>query len=871
MSALIRLICLFTVSICLLTACGSEQDNAADAERAAQRLQRAELYQQQGQYRAALIEAKNALQAPAVAPRAHLLIAEIYNALGQGKLAKKELESVTDNSQRIVQAHVDALMLQRKYRSAEQYLSENRSLFNADQARYQLMLGKALLRLGETEAAAKALAVAAADNNTRVEAQVAQAELSVAMKKPQQARQQLDQLLAETPEAIDALILKAALAYQERDLDTAEDVLSTALSQLPKTDIITPQRTAVLNNLILILTQQGRSAEALVYSKLIAEENPQGQQLREQFNQALALYRDNNQIEAEKLLLSLYEQTRSDSVGVLLGMIYYDRGELSKAQQYLGQHVDPEVTSKQAVKALAATQLSLNQAGEIASLLDRDDIDAKKDPDLAALLGSAQINAGNSSAGVTQLTQVLQFHPQKNLARVMLARYYADNRDYQRAIALLQEGIQISDDRYLLQTELARVHLRAGQLPEAEEIAAAMVSDRPEQLTGYILLGQSQWSARNLPAALESFRKADQLSPDDPTVLYGMGSVYLAQQKPAAAKPLFARLMELTPDSDQAFKGYLGSLEMSGVSDSDKLQQQLFEQNNSATARAVMAEYYLRRQQLSQALPLVRELQQLPQRNNYVQAVCSQAALIEASEQFRQQAYNQARETILSALNHDPDHLRLNALLISLELQEQRPEEARKLLALLENKVPANVLTTELRGDIATAEQRYADAAKAYRQVWQSRPNDSAANKLYNSLLKTVQAEQAEQFLQQWRQTLPQSAQAITLAAVRAQQAEQPQQAIALYQQVLTLSPDNVIALNNLAWLYHQQQDPRALATAEKAYQLADEIASVVDTYGWLLVQNGQRDKGISMLEQALALAPENPEIAAHLAEARQQ
>ena len=61
----------------------------------------------------------------------------------------------------------------------------------------------------------------------------------------------------------------------------------------------------------------------------------------------------------------------------------------------------------------------------------------------------------------------------------------------------------------------------------------------------------------------------------------------------------------------------------------------------------------------------------------------------------------------------------------------------------------------------------------------------------------------------------------------------------------------------------------RAAATAAKAYALAPDNAAIADTYGWILVQTGERQRGIRLLEQAASAAPDNADIRAHLESAR--
>ena len=81
--------------------------------------------------------------------------------------------------------------------------------------------------------------------------------------------------------------------------------------------------------------------------------------------------------------------------------------------------------------------------------------------------------------------------------------------------------------------------------------------------------------------------------------------------------------------------------------------------------------------------------------------------------------------------------------------------------------------------------------------------------------------------------------------------------AIEQYQIILKQAPTYMPALNNLATAYQQEKNPLALEYAEKAYQLAPGSAAVMDTLGWILVEQGNTTRGLPLLEKAVSLAPE--------------
>jgi FimV-like protein len=93
-------------------------------------------------------------------------------------------------------------------------------------------------------------------------------------------------------------------------------------------------------------------------------------------------------------------------------------------------------------------------------------------------------------------------------------------------------------------------------------------------------------------------------------------------------------------------------------------------------------------------------------------------------------------------------------------------------------------------------------------------------------------------------------------------------EAEAEYQKVLRLAPGNAMALNNLAYLYAEENKglPQALAYATRAFMLAPQNDFVRDTLGYVLLRNGKAEQGMRMLRKASESSPKNATIMYHLA-----
>ena len=92
--------------------------------------------------------------------------------------------------------------------------------------------------------------------------------------------------------------------------------------------------------------------------------------------------------------------------------------------------------------------------------------------------------------------------------------------------------------------------------------------------------------------------------------------------------------------------------------------------------------------------------------------------------------------------------------------------------------------------------------------------------------------------------------------------------AVRIYKDVVVDVPNNLRALNNLAWAAGRAGDPMALDYAERASRLAPEDPKVLDTLGWILVERGDLARGTDILRRASTAAPDAPDLRLNLAKA---
>ena len=120
--------------------------------------------------------------------------------------------------------------------------------------------------------------------------------------------------------------------------------------------------------------------------------------------------------------------------------------------------------------------------------------------------------------------------------------------------------------------------------------------------------------------------------------------------------------------------------------------------------------------------------------------------------------------------------------------------------------------------------------------------------------------------LEQWTANAPDDLGSQALLAMLLHGEGMPEGALPIYERLYSAGEANMLVLNNLAWLLHERADPRSLEIAFKAYELNPNRPEIADTYGWILFNSGERDRGLSILQQALLAYPTQTEIAYHTA-----
>jgi putative PEP-CTERM system TPR-repeat lipoprotein len=469
--------------------------------------------------------------------------------------------------------------------------------------------------------------------------------------------------------------------------------------------------------------------------------------------------------------------------------------------------------------------------------------------------------------------------------------------DTSAAISELKSAVEL--DPSLVQADLLLVlsYIRRGEYEKAVAAAQDLERRRPEDPVAYNLTGLAFKAKGESAKARERFRKALDLDPGFSVAGLNLARMARADNDPDAAEKDYRGVLEHDPANLTALVGMLTLAGSRGDQEAfEKWLERAVDRRPGAVQIGVIhARYLMAQGEMDKALAVATELSQAHPSNPAVLEVLGRAqlgagraaiaaqtlsALVERRPDSAEAHYllgaseaaagntAAAREQLETAVALDPDHMAARVALAELALKADEGEQALLIGERLREDVPDQAVGYEVSGAALLRLDRPDDALAMYEKAQALRPTANTALILATLYGRLDRPAEARGVLETWLAEHPEDVNVLRQLAMLHLREGHSEEAIGRYEQVARLSPDDSLALNNLAWLYFETGDDRALATAEKAYQLDPNKPEVLDTYGWILLQKGQLSPALNILQQAMLNAPHNPEIAFHTASA---
>ncbi|AMN47466.1 hypothetical protein ACG33_10200 [Steroidobacter denitrificans] len=879
------------------------------------RLERAEQRIAQHDYAAAEIELRNALQSQADHAQARLLLARVLLRRGELIDARRELE-------RAIQAGApvaETVELTAKLRLASGQPRELLAQMDADELPLPAPLdliyrGRALLDIQQPEQAQKTFEQALQTHPASVEAatglamaRAAQGELAAALAQLERLVEKLDE---SQPRWAETRLIMAGLYVRRGDFEQAERVLETARPHAA-TQLDALQRASLLVSLTETRMARGNLEAARAAQRELQSVFPQApvtRMLAARLAMAAQDY-DAAVAELQRLVAAAPELAQAR---FLLGAALLAQGTLNQAELQLAQALQRTPENIEARKLLAQVRLRLRRpeaamqvllaapgslvaggggtAGRpLENFTALDEAGGGRDPQLDALLGIAQLQQGQTRAGIARLEQAVASRPRDRELKLELAAAYLRNGENRKALTLL-EGVPQSP----LDMPLERLRVTAIGMVQGTQVAQRRIEDllagHPGDAALLNFAAEFHGHQRQFDQARALLAAAAQIAPEDTATFINRARIEVAAGQPKAAAQWLEDLLGRHPDN-MPVRLVLADLAVRNGETAraiELLEQARRLRVDAFAPRLRLARLYAQVHDPAKTDTVLKELAEAAREHAEIADAVGQILLEagrhgEALARFRQatdlaarmESSNEdrarywldvaraqlamgdaaaAREALNAALVLQPQWPPTVGMLAAIDLRQERPEVALSRASALRQALPRDPAAITLEGDVLMALGRHAQASAAYDAASARQLSAALALKSYRARQQGGLREPTEP-LRTWLQYQPGDNTVRTVLAQAYLDMGLTERAIGEYEIVIRERPDDALALNNLAWLYQTQGDIRAEETARRAHVLAPQVAAVADTYGWILVRNQKPAAGLKVLESALQVA----------------
>lgn len=582
----------------------------------------------------------------------------------------------------------------------------------------------------------------------------------------------------------------------------------------------------------------------------------------------------------------------NESIELLLSQAQFAGGSREQAVTTLERLVARNAKNLDAVKLLARVRLEQGRPDRALELVDAVSADHPLDPDLISLGGAARLQMGQPQDAIASLERSIASDPTNQGAKLQLAAARLSQRNAEGALSLLDE---LPDD--VLATQQGRLRLLAliseGKREAVDKEIAQLVGKDPADLTALggaidvlraagrqdlarkvadrlyevgagnpaMLLRVAQVAAADqdwtrAETALDEAIKRDQRNVDLRVALAQIAAARGDEERAIAVLDE-ARRIDPAAIAPQLLRA-AQYLRLKNPADAEKVIGELLKAAPGNGAAAAAAGVLLMNfGNPEAALPrLTLATEQNPSAENWYNLARAQAALKQSKS---------ARDSLVRAVTAKPDWAAAVGSLASIDVAEGKAQDAVRRTAEFARRFPRSAEAQQVHAETLLAAKEPAAANKVFAQAYELAPSSALAVGQYRARSQGGLA-RPEEPLAAWLARTPNDLAVRALLAEAYLRANNRARAIAEYEDLLGRSGTNVLALNNLAWLYSSSNPARAEELGRRALALAPQSTAVLDTLGWILFNRDKTSEALPMLEKAATVAAQDPAIQYHYA-----
>ena len=826
---------------------------------------------------------------------ARVLLARIALDNGDAKAANDELSRI--DATRFIDAESQLLRLRVEVASgkAQDVLKaldsgQFKTLKNSDAAIVRAM---ALRSLGRGADAIEGLRAALAADPTNSELIVQLAQTLAASGNLRQAVQELDSAISARPGDSDLLLLRGELRLRGGLAPKAIEDFKAALAAAPPS---WPMVSKVSSELLIAEAQLAAGNLDAVKAQIAKIDKLSPNVLGTRLLSAKLAMAQGHPAEAVDLLQRIAEVLPDNSsVQYMFIEALLRSGNIARATAALQRRVKQDPTDNNARNMLAKLMLRQNRPGDVLELLANvpgSNI-GQQNNETDGLLSVARMVKQRAGQEISTLTSQLASAPNDAPLRTRLAAAYLMNGEPNRSLVVLHDAKWSQAPADATGIELA-AQLALGNDRDANQLVKVLVDSTAVSIDSLLSAGDSAQRAGNNDIAARLIDRAVQRDAYNEGALSRRANLEFSQQHYAAARTALDLLIAHHPAVSYAQIARARVAEAEGNVDGARaaLQAAVRAEPARPDASLMLAGMELRESRIPQATAALDALIAAAPKDG-IAANAAGLVLLgakrfdEARLRFRQAAEQKgdvaeywfnlgraqlaltdraaARDSFAASVERRPDWLDANVAVTRLNMELGDKAAARRFAEAFAARAATNPAAWQLVGEVAVADKRLPDAANAFARAYSAQPSSQAASREF-AVRAAMGSAGADQSLVTWLAQHPDD------LAVRRELADYYLRTNATaaageqLEKVVAAAPNDVAALNNLAWTLTRSDLPRAETLARRAYAIEPQSASIADTLGWILVQAKKFPEARQMLERASKAAPKDASMGYHYA-----
>ncbi len=850
----------------------------------------AQVQVEKGELSAALIQLRNAVQKEPANATARYQLAVVSLRAGDPVSAEKEAKVALERgfSEDLVLPVLAAAYLdQGKFQILLETIPEG-SRSRETEGEIRTQRGMAFLGLRDIAAAERSFQSVLAIDPRKLRAEIGLARVESVRQDFKSAEARLDKVLTQQPSAEiagEAYMLKGQLRRMDKDIQGALQAYSKIIE-------ITPGNLRARIERAQILAEQNQVDSAATDIRYVLDRVP---------NHPVAVYLQAWTFLQKKDETAAYEVLQRQGTGLaryapsllLMGRLQINRNQPEAAQTNLAQYLQAAPNHIEVRLFLANLLLRKDLPDQAITILRGAPAQSAGDVRILRMLASASLRAGRvNEAGAWLDKAAVASTDARTRTQVAIDRVSLGQTD--AAIKDLDSALEMDPKASDAKTLLVVTYLRQGQIDEAERVAKSLQADDPTNPIPDNLLGGISMARGDREAARKSFEAALGKKSDFLPALTNLAKLDIADRNFNGAVRRYTTIHEQNPQNLDAMVALAELEQRLGHPEQGMawLTKAISVDPKAVAPRLTMINLLLLQRDNAKAMAVARELRKLEPDNleamdalarvqilsgEAAQAADTYRSLVEAAptpnnhERLAQiliAAGNpaNAKTALRNGLTANPEAASLVAELTSLLQRTGEGDEALKVAKEWKAKHPQSVAGDLIIANILAMQGNYKDAVNAAEQAYGKEQSSMTAIALARTRVALGDGAGAASGLQEFLKSAPKDAAARELLASLHLSARQYDSALTESEEVLKVQPTNPIVLNNLAWLYSQKGDARALEYAERANALAPNAPAIMDTLGYILVRKGDVNRGVPLLRQAYEMSKKSPEIGYHLA-----